>query len=160
MKEEWESSGTIAAVHRRPTAETGWLVADAMVGMVVEPARRGIGAAVALSRTLRPLTDRAVRPPLLPERYWPARLMHRLADAGRGHRRAATLTALGYFRRLVPVVLTEILDQLDLTALIRDRIEVDLLINRIDSKRGTGPRIENLEAEEAVAAWVDRVFHR
>lgn len=156
--------------------------------MVAGPVRVGIGAAVALARTLRPLADVAARPPLLPERYWPGHLMHRLADAGRDQRRWAMLAALRYFRQLVPAVVTEILDQLDLTTLIQDRIDVDVLASRIDvdalvaradldaivarldlgglagylvaAEAGQDLRIQSIEADEAVAAWADRVFRR
>ncbi|MGH3915920.1 MAG: hypothetical protein ACRDTC_21305 [Pseudonocardiaceae bacterium] len=162
-----DRSGTITAVHRRSPAKPAWLVVDVTLGVLARPARGWIGAAHALARTLRPVTELAGRPPLLPERYSPAHLIHHLAEAGRAQRHATTLAALGYFRQLVPVVVAEILDQLDLTTLIRDRIDMDALVpgGRIGSPTAEdqaeqGRRVPSIETDEVVAAWVRRVFRQ
>lgn len=174
------SPGTITAVHRRSVAATAWLVADAMLGVAAGSARAGIGATAAtaaLARTLRPLTDLVARPSLLAGHYWLGHLLHRLADAGRDQRLSATQAALRYFRELAATLVMEIIDQLDLTALIRDRVDLvgltTYLATAIDlpeiirssaggptSGAGQDLPVRSIEADEAVAAWVDRVFRR
>lgn len=120
--------GKIRGVPLRSATDTAWRIVDATIGLTVEAARAGSRVGGAVTRTLRPVKDLATRPPLLPDRYQPAHLLQELADEGQVQRRAA----LDALRRLVPVAVAEILDQLDLTELIRARIDLDALIAAVD----------------------------
>lgn len=143
-----ESPGTITAVHCRSAGQNACLVADVAAGVATWSVRVGIRATCAVARTLQPLTDLAARPPLLPERYWPGHLMHMLADAGRAQRRGATLAALRYFRELASCLAAAI----DLPEIIRTSTNPPNASQDLP--------IRSIEADDAVAAWVDRVFHR
>lgn len=145
-----ESPGTITAVHCRPAGQNACLVADAAAGAAAWSVRAGSRATCAVARALQPLTDLAVRPPLLPERYWPVHLIHMLADAGRAQRHVATLAALRHFRELARCLASAI----DLPEIIR---------TSPSSPHSTASQdlpIRSIAADDAVAAWVDRVFHR
>lgn len=165
------AAGTLWRVPRRSAAETVWLVVDAAVALTAVGARRGSRGAVAVARALRPLTNLAMRPPLVPQRYWPERQLIELAALGRDRRHSAIAVVRQRCRQLVPAVATEILDQLELTALIQERVDLDALLRGIDlpaiirestgsltSDAMRGNRIQSSEADQAVAAWVDRVF--
>ncbi|MGQ0776702.1 MAG: hypothetical protein ACT4NY_20145 [Pseudonocardiales bacterium] len=76
--------------------------------------------------------------------------MHMLTDAGRAQRRGATLTALRYFREVASCLAAAI----DLPEIIRTATSSPT------SKAGQDLPIRSIEADDAVAAWVDRVFHR
>lgn len=156
MNRAGESTGTISAVHRRSAGQTAWLVVDAAVGVVgwsvgvvAWSVRAGSRGARAVASTLQPLTDLAVRPPLLPERYSPDHLMHLLADAGRAQRRVVTQAALRHTRELARCLATAI----DLPELVGTP-------SSPISKAGADHPIRSIEADDAVTAWVERVFHR
>jgi hypothetical protein len=70
-----------------------------MIGLLTRGARRGTRFGACVARTLRPLIDLAARPPMVPPRYWPGRLVARLAEEGRDQRRRATATALDLLHR-------------------------------------------------------------
>jgi hypothetical protein len=151
---------------RRSVTETGWLVVDATVALARKGARRGSWAGVAAARALRLLADLTTRPPLVPPRYWPERWLAELADLGRDQRSSAITAARQVFRRLVLAVVTEILDQIDLTTLIQDRVDLDTLVSGIDLNAIAArvdldaivARLDLIEVDQAVTAWADRVF--
>lgn len=156
-------------MQRRSAADTAWLVVDGTIGLAVEAARVGARVGGTISRPLRPVTGLAARPPLLPERYWPARLLSGLAVEGRRQRHHALRAGLLAVRRSASLVTTDVLDQLDLTELIRDRVDLVGLARyvaaRLDHPGATpapGPqsaRLPGIEADpRAVAEWADRVF--
>ncbi|MCA1676415.1 MAG: hypothetical protein LC799_31000 [Actinobacteria bacterium] len=116
-------AGTIEGVPRRSATDTGWLVVDTSIGVAVEAGRAGWWIGRTFARTLRPLRDLAARPPLVPERYRPADLLGGLAAEGHDRRDAAIQAGRYFAQRSVPVLAAEVLDQLDLTELIRERID-------------------------------------
>src|ERR1700742_4945739 len=91
--------------------------ADALLAVAVLGVRTGLRAGGAVARTMRPVTDVVLRP----ER-WPSERARQLAEAGFRQRRAALEEAVKLYRKLVPLVITDVLDQLDLTAVARDVI--------------------------------------
>jgi hypothetical protein len=73
-----------------------------------------------------------MHPPVLDERLHPARVVEALA--GRGH--LARISAGADLNRIiaavVPPVVNEVLDSLDLTALVRERVNIDALASTVD----------------------------
>jgi len=73
-----------------------------------------------------------MHPPVLDERLHPARVVEALA--GRGHlaRTSAGADLNWIIAAVVPPVVDEVLDSLDLTALVRERVNIDALVSTID----------------------------
>ena len=162
-------------MHRRSAADTVWLVVDTTTGVAVESARAGWWIGGAVARTLLPLRDLVARPPLVPERYRPTHLLGELATEGHHRRDAAMRAVRRLVQRSVPVATAEILDQLDLTELIRERVDLIGLARYVAAglrlpgsiRESTGSltseavqhtQIQGVEADQALAEWVDRVF--
>jgi hypothetical protein len=116
------------------TAEHGdvELVVDATVAA-------GAAALGVLLRSVRrvaavgePVVGALLRPPLVPERYAPAALLTPLATQGRSEREAMETAAAEAVRVAVPLVLETVLDQVDLTKLVIDRVDVDAVVAHAD----------------------------
>lgn len=135
--------GSIPVVQRHSAVDT---VIDAAVSVTVGVARAGVQVGGAITRPLH-------------------------AAARHTARRAARQV----LRELGPVVAAEILDQIDLTELIRTRVDLvglaRYVVAAIDLpeiiRESTGSpipgaeqviRIQSIETDQAIAAWVDRVF--
>lgn len=138
--------GSIPVVQRRSAVDTVWLVIDAAISVTVGVVRAGEQVGGAITRPLRAA----------------ARL-------------AARRAARHVLRELAPVVAAEILDQIDITELIRTRVDlvglaryvvvaIDLpqIIRESTSAPTPGAeqaiRIQSIETDQAIAAWADRVF--
>jgi len=158
-------------VPRRSAAETGWLLADATIALIAGGARRGSRIGVAAARVVWLLADLTMRPPLVPQRYWPDRRLAELADSGRDQRRCATAMVQQLFGQLVVdavvtrVDLDAIVARLDLAELARYVVAAIDLPAIIRESTGSmisdavqENRIQSREADQAVAAWVERVF--
>ncbi|HEX2300267.1 MAG TPA: hypothetical protein VHH34_17440 [Pseudonocardiaceae bacterium] len=165
---------------RGSAADSVWLVVDIATGVAVVAVRAGWWIGGALARALLPMRDLVTRPPLVPERYRPAQLLGRLAAEGQYRRHAAARAGRHLVQRAVPVATAEILDQLDLTELIRERVDLIGLARYVavglrlprsglptSARESTGsltsetvqhPQIHGTEADQALAEWVDRVF--
>ena len=134
--------------------------ADALLALAVLGVRTGLRAGGAVARTARPVTDIVLRP----ER-WPSKRARSLAEAGFRQRQAALEEAAKLYRRLVPLVVTDVLDQLDLAAVARDVInEVDLpeiirvSTGSVASESVRDVRIQAIDADQVIASWFDRVL--
>jgi hypothetical protein len=81
---------------------------------------------------LRPLTEAALRPPLVAPRYQPATWLTTLADQGE-RRRDEFLRALGpLVDRLVPLLAEELLRRIDLTGVVRRHVDLDAVVAAVD----------------------------
>ena len=134
--------------------------ADALLAVAVLGVRTGLRAGGAVARTMRPVTDVVLRP----ER-WPSKRARELAEAGFRQRQAALEEAVKLYRKRVPLVITDVLDQLDLTAVARDVInDVDLpeiirvSTGSVASESVRDVRVQAIGADEVVARWFDRVL--
>jgi hypothetical protein len=108
---------------------------DAAIGLVAVAA----GAAAAavsvtrrIARAAAPVGSTVLHPPVLTKRLHPARAVDALADRGR----EAMTSTRGDFERMiaviVPAVVTEVLDRLDLNGIIPERVDLDGLIATVD----------------------------
>ncbi|MGH3903265.1 MAG: hypothetical protein ACRDTE_03580 [Pseudonocardiaceae bacterium] len=133
-------------MQRRSAVDTVWLVIDAAISVTVGVARAAEQVGGAITRPLRAAA-----------------------------RHAARRTARQVLRELAPVFTAEVLDQVDLTELIRTRVDLVGLAHYVvaaidlpeiirESAGSPTPgaeqaiRIQSIETDQAIAAWVDRVF--
>jgi hypothetical protein len=114
-----------ALARRQPVR---WVAVDLMIG----------GGAVAgemagrLAAGVRSFTGGVSRLPLVSGRFGPLRAMSVLAERGRRERAAAAADLQALAAALVPAVTSAVLDRLDLTAVVRDRVALDLLVAEVD----------------------------
>jgi hypothetical protein len=134
--------------------------ADAVLALAVLGVRTGLRAGGAVARTVRPVTDVVLRP----ER-WPSKRARELAEAGYRQRQAALEEAVRLYRKLVPIVITDALDQLDLAAVARDVVnDIDLpeiiriSTGSVASESVRDVRVQAIEADDVVARWFGRVL--
>lgn len=93
---------------------------------VTRPVGRWVGAA------LRPVTEKALRPPLVATRYQPATVLTTLARQGE-HRRDELRRALSaLLDQLVPVIADELLRRIDLTRAVRRYVDLDTVVAGVD----------------------------
>lgn len=131
---------------------------------VSQAAGRATGAAVG---ALRPVVDVAMRPPLLPRRYWPQTTLDALADRGRSARRDAEAEVSALADALVPLVVNAVLDRIDLAGIanqIVDDIDLPEIIREssgaMASESVIGVRMQGIEADERINRIVDRLLLR
>ncbi len=130
---------------------------DVALGAAVTVARPVVAAAVGAGRAVEPLVrgvwSLAARPPLVPEAWTPAALATRFADRGRQVRFAAGADATELTGQtldvLVPSVLDPVLDRVDLTGLVLDRVDLERLVGAV---------LDTLDLTELVLDRVD--LHR
>jgi hypothetical protein len=88
--------------------------------------------------------------PLVGERLSPLRAVSLLAERGRRERAAAAVDLQRVAAALVPAITAAVLDRLDLTALVRDRVALDSIVAEVDID-AVAARIDI----DAIAARVD-----
>jgi len=74
----------------------------------------------------------ALHPPILNERLHPARVVDALAHRGREARTSNDGDLNRIIAAVVPPVVNQVLDSLDLTALVRERVDIDMLVSAVD----------------------------
>ena len=73
-----------------------------------------------------------MHPPLLNERLHPARVVEAFADKGHLARTSANDDLSRIIAAVVPPVVNEVLDNLDLTALVQERVDIEILVSTVD----------------------------
>ncbi len=107
-------------------------VFDAAVGVAAVATVAATGVSRRISRVVGPLGDTLLHPPLLPEQLHPARLVDMLADRGRAARTSTRTDVERLWAALIPVVVREVLDTLDLNAIIVERVDLDGVVATVD----------------------------
>jgi hypothetical protein len=132
--------------------------ADAVLAIAVLGVRTGLRAGGVVARAARPVTTVVLRP-----ENWPSRRLRLLAETGFRQRQWAVAEAARLYRKVVPLVVTDVLDQLDLAGLARDVVQdIDLPeIIRISSGSVAAEavrdvRVGAVHADEAVSHWFGR----
>ena len=83
-------------------------------------------------RLVQPFATLVLQPPVLPGRYWPQRGIDQLADRGERARRQAGRQAWALLDDLVPFVVDVILDRIDLTQIVIDRVNLVRIVDEVD----------------------------
>jgi hypothetical protein len=150
---------------------------DVALGAAVTVARPVVAVAVVAGRAVEPLARAAwalaARPPLVPEDWTPAAFANRLADRGRTLRFAAGADVTELTGQtldvVVPTVLDPVLDRIDLTALVIQRVDLerlvgavldtmdltDLVLDRVDLHRVVEAALDSLDLTQLVRDRVD-----
>jgi hypothetical protein len=105
---------------------------DAAIGLAAVTTGVAITATRRIARLAAPLGNAVLHPPLLTERLHPGRTVHALAYRGREVVTATSVDLDRVIAVLVPAVLREVLDTLDLNALILERIDLNRVVRQVD----------------------------
>ena len=138
-------------------------VVDAAFELALRAAAIVAGAEKVLIRSARPIALVALRPPILPSRFWPqTRLAPTIEHGRRARANADQVTA-----QLSADLLTTVLDHIDLAGIanqVIDQIDLPAIIREssgaMTSEAVLGIRIRGIEADERVNRMVDRVLLR
>jgi hypothetical protein len=137
------------------------VAADLAVAVVFGVVRTGLRIGATVTGGLRPVLD----PVLRPER-WPRRLQD-LAESGYEQRQLAVAEAIRLYRTVAPKLVTDVLDQLDLTTIVRGVLDDIDLPGIIRASTGSvagesvrDARIQVMAADDAVAERFARFFRR
>jgi hypothetical protein len=150
---------------------------DVAVGAAVTVARPVVAATVVVGRAVSPLARAALglvgRPPLVPAAWAPAEIANRFAARGRQVRFAAgediTAATGQTLDVLVPSVMEPVLDRIDLTALVLQRVDLerlvaavldtmdltDVVLARVDLQRLVETAIASIDLNDIVRTQVD-----
>jgi hypothetical protein len=123
---------------------------DAALGV----AAMAMSAAVSVTRhaaraAAAPLGRVVMHPPLLDKRLHPARIVEALADRGYQARTSTGADLNRIIAAVVPPVVDEVLDNLDLTALVLERVDIDTVVSAVD--------VEAIVDRVDIAAIVERL---
>jgi hypothetical protein len=111
------------------------VVVEVVASVVVRTAR-GAGPLVrAVSPVARPVAGIVLRPPWIDRRFWPETQLHRYAERGRARTQAVQRSAAELGRTGIPALVNAVLDQLDLTRLVRERVDLDEVVASVDIDR-------------------------
>lgn len=112
------------------------LATGALIGLTLLVGDRVAGAVRGVSRTVGPPASWiAGVPPLGPAAGWVRATAISLDERWRASRPGTEAAASAFARELVPQVIDAVLDQLDLTWLVAERVDLDDLVARVDIER-------------------------
>lgn len=126
--------------------------ADVVIGVVAGAAARAMPAGRIALKVLRPVSAFAVRPPLLPERLAPITWLQARGREGTAYRTPAA----PLLHNLVPMAAGVILDRIDLTSIVIERVEIDRIIDEVDlngvvSRVDLNPIVDRVDIDAIVA---------
>jgi hypothetical protein len=124
--------------------------------------------------------------PVLDDRHWSGRQLRRYAEHGEEQLRSIQRAVSDLLLSFVPGLTGAVLDQLDLTALVRERVDLDALVADVDvvaiasevideldlpqivrestgamaSETVRGVRVRTVDADQSVTRAVDRLLRR
>jgi hypothetical protein len=132
-----------------PSKPTVPVAVDAALGAAAMATNATVWVARRFVRAAAPIARVVMHPPLLNERVHPARVVEALADRGHQARTSTGGDIDRIIAAVVPPVVDEVLDSLDLTALVRERVDIDALVAAVD--------LEAIVDRLDIAAIVDRL---
>jgi len=104
----------------------------AAIGLATVAAGAAVSVTRGLAHAAAPLGRAALHPPLLTERLHPARAVDALAGRGRAAMTSTGLDLEQLIAVIVPAVVREVLDRLDLNVVILERVDLDGLVAKVD----------------------------
>ena len=84
------------------------------------------------ARLARPVLDIALHPPLVPRRWQPVGVLEQFEGVGRRSRRQGEMDAQSLVDLLLPAIVDAVLDRLDLTEIVLDRVDLGRVIAAVD----------------------------
>lgn len=131
---------------------------DAALALTVLGVRGGRWAGSVVLRAMRP----AYEVVLYADR-WPNETLRLLAEAGLRYRRHAMAEMIRRYHTVLPVVVVDALDQLDLAGIAHDadlpRIVKDATASMM-TENVNGVRVQAYAADRTVSRWMDRALRR
>lgn len=106
-------------------------VYDLLMGLTLATAGRAVAGWRVGQHALRPVVGFALRPPLLPVRLQPVSWLKERARVGGDYR----LRAAPLLQELALAVIDAVLDRIDLTSIVLERVELNRIIDSIDIDR-------------------------
>ena len=114
------------------SARTTPAAVDAAVGVAAAATNAAVSVTRLFARAAAPVGRMVMHPPLLNESLHPARAVEAFADRGHLARTSASDDLNRIIAAVVPPVVDEVLDSLDLTALVQERVDIDALVSTVD----------------------------
>jgi hypothetical protein len=105
---------------------------DAALGVAVMTTRAALSVMRGFARLAAPVGRVIMHPPVLNERLHLARVVDSLADRGHEARKSTSDDLDRIIAAVVPPVVDEVLDSLDLTNLVLERVDIDALVSAVD----------------------------
>jgi hypothetical protein len=129
----WEDHGCMMEPHPGTSpARTVSDAVDAALGVAALATNAAVSVTRLFVRAAAPVGRLVMRPPILNERLHPARVVEAFADRGHLARTSANDDLSRIIAAVVPPVVDEVLDSLDLTALVQQRVDIDALVSTVD----------------------------
>lgn len=101
---------------------------DVVIGVAVGATARAIPVARGAMNAFRPVAELAVRPPLVPEQWQPITWLRARGHDGFVYRtRAAPV-----MQNIVPAVTAAVLDRIDITGIVVDRVDLGRIVDEVD----------------------------
>ena len=107
-------------------------VLDLAVGASVSAVAAAVAVGHRVGGVARPLGDALLRPPLLSSRLQPRSWLADLARRGSRRREKVLRDLSAVLDSLVPLVAQELLRRIDLTAVVRQYVDLDVLVAEVD----------------------------
>jgi hypothetical protein len=118
--------------HGTSSTRTMPAAVDAAVGVAALATSAAVSVTRLLARATAPVGHLIMHPPILNERLHPARVVEAFAARGHLARTSASDDLNRIIAAVVPPVVDEVLDSLDLTALVQQRVDIDALVSTVD----------------------------
>lgn len=125
------------------------LLADLAVGVVAATLGAGVSVVRTVSRVAAPVTRLVWRPVLVPTRYHPATVVAGIARGGQVERELAVRRLAELLDEWVPAIVDELVRRLDLTAVVKDNVRLDEIVETVDLDAAVG--------RVSIDAVVDRI---
>jgi hypothetical protein len=131
------------------TKRTVPVAVDAALGGAAMATSATVWVVRRFARAAAPVVRIVLHPPVLTERLHPARVVEALADRGHVARTYTGADLNQIIAAVVPPVVYEVLDNLDLTALVLERVDIDTVVSAVD--------VEAIVDRVDIAAIVERL---
>ena len=105
---------------------------DAALGAAAIATSAAVSVMRGVARVAAPVGRVVMHPPILNERLHPARVVEALADRGNEARTSTDGDLNRIIAAVVPPVVDQVLNSLDLTALVQKRVDIDTLVSAVD----------------------------
>src|SRR5215218_4059153 len=131
---EWREDHRSMTEPHHGTSSTRTMPAavDAAVVVVSSATDAAVSVTRLFARAAAPVGRLVMHPPLVNESLHPARVVEAFADRGYLARTSANTDLNRIIAAVVPPVVEEVLDSLDLTALVQERVDIDALVSTVD----------------------------
>ena len=131
---------------------------DAALGAAAIATSAAVSVMRGVARVAAPVGRVVMHPPILNERLHPARVVEALADRGNEARTSTDGDLNRIIAAVVPPVVDQVLNSLDLTALVQERVDIDTLVSAVDIAAIVDRLdIDAIVRQVDIAAIVDRV---